>query len=132
MEHKRLVQLAQGYNINDFEAPIVLRPLVSRLRRKLEVIPGLNLRIINIRGQDIWSNAINVRSDYHRIPVGFSHASQPFAFRFSGIRLSIPISRKLAINKAAPSHCVTESLSPSHHCANTMVTNNSARPKNAA
>ena len=38
--HKELVEAVQGYDIETWEAPEVLRPLVSRLRQKLEPLPG--------------------------------------------------------------------------------------------
>jgi DNA-binding response OmpR family regulator len=38
--HKELVEAVQGYDIEAWEAPEVLRPLVSRLRQKLEPLPG--------------------------------------------------------------------------------------------
>jgi len=50
MAHRELVQLVQGYDIADWEAPEVLRPLVSRLRRKLSTFPGSEKWIANVRG----------------------------------------------------------------------------------
>jgi len=50
MSHKDLVFLVQGYEITDWEAPEVLRPLVSRLRRKLSVFPNGDEWIVNVRG----------------------------------------------------------------------------------
>jgi DNA-binding response OmpR family regulator len=50
MTHQALVFLVQGYEIAEWEAPEVLRPLVSRLRRKLAVFPGGNRWISNVRG----------------------------------------------------------------------------------
>jgi DNA-binding response OmpR family regulator len=38
--HKELVEAVQGYDIEMWEAPEVLRPLVSRLRQKLDPLPG--------------------------------------------------------------------------------------------
>lgn len=49
LTHKELVFLVQGYEISDWEAPEVLRPLVSRLRRKLAVFGGEGW-IVNVRG----------------------------------------------------------------------------------
>jgi DNA-binding response OmpR family regulator len=49
LTHRELVSLVQGYDTSDFEAPEVLRPLVSRLRRKLMVFGGEGW-IINVRG----------------------------------------------------------------------------------
>ena len=40
--HRELVRLVQGYDTKDWEAPEVLRPLVSRLRRKVSRLPGGN------------------------------------------------------------------------------------------
>lgn len=48
--HRELVALVQGYDIKDWEAAEVLRPLVSRLRRKLSKIPGGDAWIVSIRG----------------------------------------------------------------------------------
>jgi len=49
LTHRELVSLVQGYETSDFEAPEVLRPLVSRLRRKLTVFGGEGW-IVNVRG----------------------------------------------------------------------------------
>jgi DNA-binding response OmpR family regulator len=49
LTHRELVSLVQGYETTDFEAPEVLRPLVSRLRRKLMVFGGEGW-IVNVRG----------------------------------------------------------------------------------
>jgi DNA-binding response OmpR family regulator len=48
--HRELVFLVQGYESTDWEAPEVLRPIVSRLRRKLTAFPGGNEWIVNVRG----------------------------------------------------------------------------------
>lgn len=48
--HRELVLLVQGYETTEWEAPEVLRPLVSRLRRKLSNFPGGKEWIINVRG----------------------------------------------------------------------------------
>lgn len=48
--HRELVLLVQGYDTKDWEAPEVLRPLVSRLRRKLNRLPGGNTWIVSVRG----------------------------------------------------------------------------------
>lgn len=48
--HRELVLLVQGYDTTHREAPEVLRPLISRLRHKLESFPGLSERIASIRG----------------------------------------------------------------------------------
>lgn len=50
LSHRELVFLVQGYEITDWEAPEVLRPLVSRLRRKLVKFPGGDQWITNVRG----------------------------------------------------------------------------------
>jgi DNA-binding response OmpR family regulator len=50
MTHRELVFLVQGYEVTDWEAPEVLRPLVSRLRRKLTKFPGGDDWIANVRG----------------------------------------------------------------------------------
>lgn len=61
MTHRDLVFLVQGYEITDWEAPEVLRPLVSRLRRKLSEFPDGEKWISNVRGTgyvfDIEENA---------------------------------------------------------------------------
>jgi DNA-binding response OmpR family regulator len=48
--HRELVLLVQGYETSDWEAPEVLRPLISRLRRKLSVFPQGDKWIANVRG----------------------------------------------------------------------------------
>ncbi len=48
--HRDLVLLVQGYDTSQQEAPEVLRPLVSRLRHKLEEFPELMKRISSVRG----------------------------------------------------------------------------------
>jgi DNA-binding response OmpR family regulator len=48
--HRELVLLVQGYETTDWEAPEVLRPLVSRLRRKLSIFPKGDKWIVNVRG----------------------------------------------------------------------------------
>jgi DNA-binding response OmpR family regulator len=50
LTHRELVLMVQGYNIADWEAPDILRPLVSRLRRKLDTFPGGKDWIVNVRG----------------------------------------------------------------------------------
>ena len=50
MTHRDLVFLVQGYETTDWEAPEVLRPLISRLRRKLSPFPNGEKWISNIRG----------------------------------------------------------------------------------
>jgi len=48
--HRDLVLLVQGYDTSPQEAPEVLRPLVSRLRHKLEDFPNLMNRVSSVRG----------------------------------------------------------------------------------
>lgn len=50
LTHRDLVLLVQGYETTDWEAPEVLRPLVSRLRRKLSIFPNGEKWIANVRG----------------------------------------------------------------------------------
>ena len=47
--HRQLVSLTQGYELSDLEAPGVLRPLVSRLRRKLHAVGGEKW-VVSVRG----------------------------------------------------------------------------------
>jgi len=48
--HRELVLLVQGYDTSQREAPEILRPLVSRLRHKLEDFPALSDCIVSVRG----------------------------------------------------------------------------------
>ena len=48
--HRELVLLVQGYDTSQREAPEILRPLVSRLRHKLESFPALAESIVSVRG----------------------------------------------------------------------------------
>jgi DNA-binding response OmpR family regulator len=48
--HRELVLLVQGYDASQREAPEILRPLVSRLRHKLEGFPLLKNRVASVRG----------------------------------------------------------------------------------
>jgi DNA-binding response OmpR family regulator len=50
LSHKELVYLVQGYQTTDWEAPEIMRPLVSRLRRKLTQFEGGQDWIVNVRG----------------------------------------------------------------------------------
>ncbi len=50
LSHKDLVFLVQGYQTTDWEAPEIMRPLVSRLRRKLSLFEGGEDWIVNVRG----------------------------------------------------------------------------------
>ena len=47
--HQELVARVQGYEVNNREAPGILRPLISRLRRKLSIIPDGKNWIVSIR-----------------------------------------------------------------------------------
>jgi DNA-binding response OmpR family regulator len=48
--HRELVLLVQGYDTSQREAPEILRPLVSRLRHKLEQFPALSESVVSVRG----------------------------------------------------------------------------------
>jgi DNA-binding response OmpR family regulator len=48
--HRELVLLVQGYDTTQREAPEILRPLVSRLRHKLERFPVLAEKVVSVRG----------------------------------------------------------------------------------
>ena len=50
LTHKELVLMVQGYEPKEWEAPVVLRPIISRLRRKLAEIEGGEGWIVNLRG----------------------------------------------------------------------------------
>lgn len=50
ISHSDLVHACQGYQVDNEEAAKILRPVVSRLRQKLVVLPGWNEWIKNIRG----------------------------------------------------------------------------------
>ncbi len=50
LTHRELVLMVQGYEVTDWEAPEVLRPLVSRLRQKLKRFPEGESWIVNVRG----------------------------------------------------------------------------------
>ncbi|MBC8505279.1 MAG: response regulator transcription factor [Anaerolineales bacterium] len=50
MSHSEIAFLVQGYEVNEWEAPEVLRPLISRLRKKLAVFPGGKGWIRSVRG----------------------------------------------------------------------------------
>lgn len=50
LSHRELVLLVQGYQTTDWEAPEIMRPLVSRLRRKLAQFAGGEEWIANVRG----------------------------------------------------------------------------------
>ena len=48
--HGELVFLLQGVKVSDGEAPEILRPMVSRLRKKMAAFPGVHTWISNVRG----------------------------------------------------------------------------------
>lgn len=48
--HRELVLLVQGYDVSQREAQEILRPLVSRLRHKLNIFPNIYKRIVSVRG----------------------------------------------------------------------------------
>ena len=50
MSHCEIAFLVQGYEVNEWEAPEVLRPLISRLRKKLAIFPGGKGWIRSVRG----------------------------------------------------------------------------------
>ena len=50
LSHKELVLFVQGYKTTDWEAPEIMRPLVSRLRRKLKLFSDGPDWITNVRG----------------------------------------------------------------------------------
>lgn len=50
MPHSEIAFLVQGYEVNEWEAPEILRPLISRLRKKLAVFPRGKGWIRSVRG----------------------------------------------------------------------------------
>jgi DNA-binding response OmpR family regulator len=50
LSHRELVLQVQGYQTTDWEAPEIMRPLVSRLRRKLSPFTDNEQWIVNVRG----------------------------------------------------------------------------------
>jgi DNA-binding response OmpR family regulator len=50
MTHQEIVFLVQGVEIHEWEAPEVLRPMISRLRKKLALFPGVEKWVKNVRG----------------------------------------------------------------------------------
>lgn len=50
LSHQELVFLVQGTKADENEAPEVLRPMVSRLRKKMATFPGVEDWISNVRG----------------------------------------------------------------------------------
>lgn len=60
--HRELVLLVQGYDTSQREAPEILRPLVSRLRHKLEAFPSLARAIVSVRGTGYLYESENLPS----------------------------------------------------------------------
>jgi DNA-binding response OmpR family regulator len=50
LTHRELVFLVQGNRVSEEDAPEVLRPMVSRLRKKMAKFPGMDGWISNVRG----------------------------------------------------------------------------------
>jgi len=50
ISHEELAFLTLGYEVSDDEAPEILRPLISRLRRKLDSFPEGKKWITSVRG----------------------------------------------------------------------------------
>lgn len=50
LSHTELVLLVQGIQVSEEDAPEILRPMVSRLRKKLSTFPGTLRWIGNVRG----------------------------------------------------------------------------------
>jgi len=50
LSHRELVSRVQGYETSEWEAPEIMRPLVSRLRSKLAEIQGAENWITSVRG----------------------------------------------------------------------------------
>ncbi len=50
LTHQELIEFVHGYQIDPWEAPEILRPIVSRLRRKLEKFPRGREWIVSVRG----------------------------------------------------------------------------------
>ena len=50
LTHQDLVFMVQGIEVDKSEAPEVLRPMVSRLRKKMALFPGVEDWISNVRG----------------------------------------------------------------------------------
>ena len=50
MTHQEIVFLVQGFEISEWEAPEVLRPMISRLRKKLALFAGVEEWVSNVRG----------------------------------------------------------------------------------
>ena len=50
MSHSEIAFLVQGYEVSDWESPEILRPLISRLRKKLAIFPEGKRWIRSVRG----------------------------------------------------------------------------------
>ena len=50
LSHEELAFLIQGFEVSGDEAPEILRPLISRLRRKLDSFPEGKKWITSVRG----------------------------------------------------------------------------------
>lgn len=50
MTHEEIVFLVKGVEVSEWEAPEILRPMISRLRKKLATFPGMKAWISNVRG----------------------------------------------------------------------------------
>jgi DNA-binding response OmpR family regulator len=50
LTHSELVFLLQGIQVPDGDAPEILRPMISRLRKKMAAFPGVDTWISNVRG----------------------------------------------------------------------------------
>jgi DNA-binding response OmpR family regulator len=50
LSHSELVFLVQGVEVSNDEAPEILRPMVSRLRKKMSKFHGMDGWISNVRG----------------------------------------------------------------------------------
>ncbi len=49
LTHANVVFMIQGYEVDEIEAPEILRPLISRLRKKLSSFPGGEKWISSVR-----------------------------------------------------------------------------------
>jgi DNA-binding response OmpR family regulator len=50
LSHRELASIAYGQEVDEYEAPEVLRPIISRLRKRLAVFEGAEKWIKTIRG----------------------------------------------------------------------------------
>ncbi len=134
--HRELVLLVQGYDTSQREAPEILRPLVSRLRHKLETFPALSDRIVSVRGTGYLYEGRKVKT--FRIEVetinppdvagGFicayksllgnqvaaARLNKPCGCMGLGDGVSNQTSRRLMLKPAVPIHCSVVRLSPSN------------------